>query len=307
MLRARWAATVSCAVRLVGLFGALGVSACSLTTDYDSYTAESGGGGVSATSGSGGADSGGSGSGGVGGSGGSVSGGASGMDAGSGGSRSDAGSDASTDADAGSSGAPGLVAHWRFDANGDDSSGFGNAAVPQPGATYSAAAQEGSHCLALDGVNGHAEVADASSLQLVTLSITAWVYFDEPIVNEWRAVVEHARDSDNWYGIYARNGLFQFRWGLVQTLNFKSTYQPGKWHHVAGVYDANVGTARVFLDGNLDEQFPNAMPPSKAAGKTLIGSAANGDEHIKGFIDDLRIYSRALSDAEVAAIANGSA
>ena len=86
----------------------------------------------------------------------------------------------------------------------------------------------------------------------------------------------------------------------------------GLWHHVAVVNDdfnssgqVNVNETKIFIDGVLD-------PPSSFSGRVLAtgsnnvpsigGSNHSVDHNFTGSIDDLRIFSRALSDAEVLAL-----
>jgi hypothetical protein len=86
----------------------------------------------------------------------------------------------------------------------------------------------------------------------------------------------------------------------------------GVWHHIAVVNDdfnssgqVNVNETKIFVDGVLD-------PPSSFSGRVLAtgsnnvpcigGSNHHVDYNFAGSIDDLRIFSRGLSDAEVAAL-----
>ncbi len=86
----------------------------------------------------------------------------------------------------------------------------------------------------------------------------------------------------------------------------------GVWHHVAVVNDdfnsngqVNVNETKIFVDGVLD-------PASSFSGRVLAtgsnnvpcigGSNHNVDYNFVGSIDDLRIFSRGLSDAEVVAL-----
>ena len=86
----------------------------------------------------------------------------------------------------------------------------------------------------------------------------------------------------------------------------------GAWHHVAVVNSdfnssgqVNVNETKIFIDGVLD-------PPSSFSGRVLAtgsnnvpcigGSNHNVDYNFAGSIDDLRIFFRGLSDAEVVAL-----
>lgn len=79
----------------------------------------------------------------------------------------------------------------------------------------------------------------------------------------------------------------------------------GAWHHAAGSYDGQ--TARIYYDGVL--VFASAstpLPLPLTENEPLIGcDRDNAADYafFRGEIDDVRIYSGALSDSEVAALA----
>jgi hypothetical protein len=90
-------------------------------------------------------------------------------------------------------------------------------------------------------------------------------------------------------------------WGHLPT---KTEIPDGQWHHLAGVYDGV--HFMLYVDGKLDDQCkatgrikPNDWP-------VFIG--ANSEEPNRewnGLIDDVRIYSYALSETEVKRVFDG--
>ena len=80
----------------------------------------------------------------------------------------------------------------------------------------------------------------------------------------------------------------------------------GVWHHIAYVVDDATDTARMYLDGALAATATfTGTPLFMTAGENLgIGSCYDGAvERMRGLIDDVRLYNRALSEAEAAALA----
>ncbi|MGC4001404.1 MAG: PKD domain-containing protein [Anaeromyxobacter sp.] len=77
------------------------------------------------------------------------------------------------------------------------------------------------------------------------------------------------------------------------------------WHHYAFTYSASAGRARIYRDGALVAE--KAVSGALAAGTTplLLGhgevqtSAGLGQHHFRGVVDDLRVYGRELSGAEL--------
>jgi len=79
----------------------------------------------------------------------------------------------------------------------------------------------------------------------------------------------------------------------------------GAWHHVAGVFDATAGTQTLYLDGTPYAAAPAA--PGIVAdplGTTIrIGCRGDDSNYFPGIIDDARVYARAFSGSEIAALA----
>jgi hypothetical protein len=77
---------------------------------------------------------------------------------------------------------------------------------------------------------------------------------------------------------------------------------PGEtWTHVAGVFDGT--SIRLFVNGALDRSERCPRVPTDGPSPVTIGQAPSGGNRFTGAIDDVRLYSRALSEAEVAALA----
>ena len=82
------------------------------------------------------------------------------------------------------------------------------------------------------------------------------------------------------------------------------TVDDGAWHHIAGVLDTTARSFRLYVDGELRVRRTTAALPIQTAGsiRLLAGWAARDPDVLNGAVDDVRIYSRALSSAEVADI-----
>ncbi len=91
-----------------------------------------------------------------------------------------------------------------------------------------------------------------------------------------------------------------------QTVEETMDVNDGKWHHVAGLYDGT--EIRLYVDGVLDnfQEASGLIHISKFP--VLIGKSENAEEtkrYWNGLIDDVRIYSYALSEAEIKALYAG--
>jgi hypothetical protein len=77
----------------------------------------------------------------------------------------------------------------------------------------------------------------------------------------------------------------------------------GVWHHI--LYAVEPGITRMYLDGALASTVTYTGTPMfmKAGQELRIGSSYGTTEYMRGAIDEVRIYNRALSEAEAAALA----
>src|SRR2546422_5099743 len=77
------------------------------------------------------------------------------------------------------------------------------------------------------------------------------------------------------------------------------TYNDGEWHHAAAALRS--GLVRLYVDGVLVAQdTTNPITSVRLSTQTVVGQVASD---FRGDIDEVRVYSRALSDAEIAALA----
>ena len=77
------------------------------------------------------------------------------------------------------------------------------------------------------------------------------------------------------------------------------------WHHISFVLNNSDGT--IYLDGVAKET--DAGYPSDIWGNSnpvVIASSAVGSGNFNGIIDNVRIYNRALSEAEIQALYNSN-
>jgi len=212
----------------------------------------------------------------------------------------------------------GIVGWWKFDeAEGStvvDSSGMGHDGTIS-GANYSWLPADGTRGSALDFNNGEQiQCVPSVALDLKdALTLAAWVRARR--IDEYDGIVVRGT-SKKAYGLQLlASGQARFvgnGWGSPPGGEGKCKHQSegkittGRWHHVAVTYD---GThVRFYIDGKLDPselevhvRFGHVSEPL-AMGCDLPG----GIEYLDGALDDVRVYNRALSADEIAAVHAGS-
>jgi hypothetical protein len=88
-----------------------------------------------------------------------------------------------------------------------------------------------------------------------------------------------------------------------QQNHFSLAAYAGKWVHVATAYDPAAQSLRSWINGALvasDTLFTMALGPTGGVrfGKA-ISASSNAEYHLQGSLDEVRIYGRPLSEAEI--------
>jgi hypothetical protein len=208
---------------------------------------------------------------------------------------------------------PALVAVWRFDEGVDsiaaDASGGENDATIT-GANWTAG-KYGSG-LKFDGSQSdYVTVPDAQVLRLgASQTVETWISVDNNAANLVRLVGKGNLTHRN-YGLWRESDgdmLFQI-YGTSDNCDFWDNAGPGSdaniakgtgWHHVAGTYNGSVGN--LYIDGNLVSSSTCAVgTPYNGSDSLTIGySTMAGHSYFNGTIDDVKIFSRALSGVQIA-------
>ena len=217
----------------------------------------------------------------------------------------------------GSGSESGLVAWWKLDETSGltatDSSNNGNngTLMNMSGDEWIGGAVGGA--LNFNGNNNYIAIHnlhyDGSGYEEV--SVTAWIRTDNSdnqiIVsfdyNEyWRLEINGNGAGPGQVGWDVYTGTGQVDYGSTTRVD------DGAWHHVAGVFDN--GTLTIYIDGNPETPTSGGGTFGSGAktryGFIGVGSEAtsfdgnkNPTDYFDGDMDDVRIYNRALSAAEV--------
>ncbi len=207
----------------------------------------------------------------------------------------------------------GLVAAYGFN------EGTGTALLDQTGTghtgtiagpTWTAQGRFGS-ALTFDGVNDWVTVNDANDLDFTTgLTVEAWVFPTASGGGSWRNVVIKERAGGEVYNLYANtdsnapgmyvvpvsapNQPFDARATAALALN--------TWTHLAATYDGT--TLRLYVNGALAGSRAVASPLVTSTGVLRLGGNSVWGESFAGRIDEVRLYNRALTVAEIQADMN---
>lgn len=157
--------------------------------------------------------------------------------------------------------------------------------------------------LRFDGINDWVVVPDSEWLHLSTaMTIEAWVY--PTALGGWRTVL--LKEFGSWYsyGLYADGTGGPAAHAFLTTSDTSTparrTLPLNAWTHLAATFDGT--KLRLFIDGQLaSETFPVTGTIRPSTGLLRIGGNSIWGEYFSGKIDEVRIYSRALTAAEIRA------
>jgi hypothetical protein len=200
---------------------------------------------------------------------------------------------------------PGLVAAYNFNEGSGaqilDVSGSGNTGVAYR-TTWSTAGRTGS-ALSFGG-NAWVTIADDPTLDLRNgMTLEAWVR--PTSTTGARAVIYKDRNFAFSYALLSSssssNPTVAVRTNVDYTANGPTSIPTYVWTHLAATYDGS--RLRLFVNGVEVDSRQAASAIMTSSGALRIGGNSR-EEYFRGLIDDVRIYNRALSAAEIRADMN---
>ncbi len=215
--------------------------------------------------------------------------------------------------------ATGLVAYYPFDGNADDLSGYGNNGIVSGAQLTEDRFGQANQAYVFDGIDDVITAAHSASLDITgPISLSCWTrsdgtYLHSHIVSKQATYVPEVgyslaiHDSEG----FARGELsyatdYGHDAGHVGTSN---SIIDGQWHLLTMTYDG--AEMRMYFDGQLQDSLLYSIGCDSNTAPLQIGyhyypynDGAEGLHNwaFDGAIDDVRIYNRALSQAEVASL-----
>ena len=198
----------------------------------------------------------------------------------------------------------GLVAAYGFNEGTGttvtDASGNTNTGAIS-GATWITTGKNGG-ALLFNGTNARVSIPSSTSLNPTSaITLEAWVY-PTAAQSGWRTIIQHEVDA---YFLHASaNGALSPAGGgtIGGSTVFAETGTAlaiNTWSHLAMTFGAN--TIRLYINGTQVATASRTGTIETNSNPVSIGSNSTYGEYFQGRIDDVRIYNRALSVAEIQA------
>jgi len=202
----------------------------------------------------------------------------------------------------------GPILHYTFDEDGlgfvHDDSGNGWTGVVH-GATWSPEGVDGG-AYSFDGTNDHITLLANQGVISGTgsFSLAAWAKVSER--GPYHGIMQQ-RDAGSVEGqfmlwIAEQAGYYEYRGGRGIRIEDRGPFiEDEQWHHVAFTREGSVG--RLYVDGLLIGSDTNAPKDISASRDFAIGcDYRDSENYLEGMIDDVRVYSYALSSNDVVAL-----
>ncbi|MFH1161788.1 MAG: LamG-like jellyroll fold domain-containing protein [Candidatus Jorgensenbacteria bacterium] len=200
----------------------------------------------------------------------------------------------------------GLVGYWHLDENASttvyDASGRGNNSTASGTTWISGTNCKAGSCLSFGGANSYVSVADNANLSVESGSFTVslWVYPN--VVQQQVLLFKGNPNMSNGYILVMNrfgSDITLTKGGVVdQQISY--TFQSGRWYNIVAVQPKG-GNVTYYINGQLISSYSNTSNYSSSSGWPLyIGDADTYFANkFNGFIDEVRIYNRALSASEI--------
>jgi hypothetical protein len=200
----------------------------------------------------------------------------------------------------------GLVAAYTFGegtgTTAGDASGGGRVGTIS-GAAWTTSGRFG-RGLSFDGINDWVTVADAAALDLTSgMTIEAWVY--PTSLGGWRTVVMKEAPGGLAYALYADDDVPSRPAGYVNRGTGDLAAQGAgplplnAWTHLAVTYGG--GALRLYVNGAQVSTVAATGNIRTTTAALRIGGNSVWGEYFAGVLDEVRIYNRALTAAEISA------
>ena len=207
----------------------------------------------------------------------------------------------------------GLVGYWPFCGNANDASGNGNNGTPINGAALTTDRFGNSNsAYSFDGVNDYIEVPHSNSISITgDITMSAWVRTNGSNGQNYQTIISKRETYWTWeYNMtlsYHNNivhntkliGSRAIGAGQQEQVWSNTPYSQNQWEH--WVVNISGGQLKIYKNGILDISQSFSMVPFSQICPLLFGrnSLADMSEQFFGSLDDIGIWNRALTAAEI--------
>ena len=208
----------------------------------------------------------------------------------------------------------GLVSYWTFDradVDGDtvkDVNGGNDGTINGAATIVMGKVREG---IELNGTDQFVEIPhDDSLVPLEAFTVEAWFNTELKDKALWQSIVSKNAPGNRSYELRLQPDphFLVPSWAVVDAAGTfiranapdDEEFETDRWYHIAGIWDGKSDEAHLYVDGKLKSSVEaTSIWPSTIS--LFIGKRPQngGKNFFKGIIDEVRIYDRVLTKAEV--------
>ncbi|HXH09768.1 MAG TPA: LamG domain-containing protein [Alphaproteobacteria bacterium] len=213
----------------------------------------------------------------------------------------------------------GAIARWKLDetqgTTASDSSGNNNTGTLFSGSTICSNPPTAGcptwtdGALHLDGSNDYVSVPHSLTLSVAgDLTIVGWIYPTN--IAKGRQGILFKHHNNEYEVIMEATGKISFYHGdggwedIAEPAGMVATQN--QWNHITITRTMRDKTIRFYLNGSFVGAAPFTKTPMTSANRVIIGSRAGAQFYFQGFINDIGIYNRVLSSAEIESVYDGN-
>jgi hypothetical protein len=195
----------------------------------------------------------------------------------------------------------GLVGHYSFTGDAADASTYANDGTVQGAVLTTDRFGTANSAYEFDGVDDDIVINSYANMSPTeALSVGAWIKTNSSV---GAPPIYDRLETGDGFGLRlndAGNLRLTINGGVMSDVISTTNVADDVWHCVVGTYDRNAGMLKVYVDGVLEgtefsTEFIDYMPEPRNG----IGGIAFVPIFFNGSIDEVRIYERALTLAEV--------
>ena len=210
----------------------------------------------------------------------------------------------------------GATAYYAFDEGSgstttDASGNMPNASLE--GNAGWAAGHVGTGALSQTGQPGaFAETPGAAIDTRKSYAVAAWVKLNTTSGGNQTIISQFGSNISPFY-LQLTGGKFAFAVrssdstsSTVTSVTATSAATAGTWYHLVGMWDSSSGTISLYVNGTLQGTAAYSTPWTGVLGTTVIGAgewALSPVDFVNGSIDDVHLYNRTLTSAQITTLA----
>ncbi|MBI4894662.1 MAG: hypothetical protein HY833_02925 [Candidatus Aenigmarchaeota archaeon] len=202
----------------------------------------------------------------------------------------------------------GAAGIWRFDEgsglNATDASGNGNTGTLLSGPAWiSNSSCKYGGCIYFDGSNDYINAGNGTSLNINNkISLEAWIKSPgAPSIDA--GIIDKGGYNTNGYALThagtagSDDHMIYFALQGNAAPKTRTVFNDNIWHHVVGTYDGSV--SRIYVDGIMESQYALSVTLNPNPTNLIMGARGGVANFFNGYLDEVRIYPRALTDTEI--------